>query len=407
MKNTLQKQVRGTWSKEENALLIELAHEKDYKGWNLIATQINEKCGGTKTGKQCRERFRNYANPVLEKSEWKPHEKALFIVLHQVYGNKWSIISHFLNQRSYVAIKNYFYSVIRKAIKCTKRNIVPEGFIKKPEKFYMIFSTLNCILKDYLPSLARNDPLSNGSGKEQVVLNILKERGITNDCIINYQKLMINTFKEKYNLNNLPVEVSFTLKSFNFPSNKAKELIMSQHLYNISPLNNLVRLKILEDEKKESSSSPCPSPVVSKELSKGEVRSDQCGSLNNPSYRTFLCPVPACYPMPYGSGIQPYPPFQMYPPMPYQFLDPNQLGLYPQHGLYYGGSCIPPPYLPLIQPQHSGSVNPASSAKAPIIQVPVTSKHQRSQPAFKIEKIQGLEPANKTKIYSGSLYKMQ
>jgi len=238
---------RGVWNDEESRLLGRLVQQKGQKSWNEIAELLNDQCGTGKTGKQCRERYRNYVDPALEKSEWKPNEKLLFIILYQVYGNQWMVISKLLSSRSDVTIKNYFYRIVRKATKHIKLNEVPLSCIRTAQKFYMIYSLFTCLKEKYLSPLKPSSKLAKRSSKEKIVLNILKERGVTEQGLTKFQEKMIEEFK-KYSTIKLPLEVSLSLKDFELSKSKASEVIMKHNVYNTAPLNELVVIFLSQED---------------------------------------------------------------------------------------------------------------------------------------------------------------
>ena len=238
------KKGRGIWSEEENKHLISLAKGKQRMSWNEIGTEVSKHCETQKSGKQCRERYRNYADPSLETSEWKPQEKLLFLVLHKFYGNQWSNIAKHMNQRSDVVVKNYFYSIARKALKLYKTSSVPASLLKKPSKFYQVYMILEHIKEHYLPVIEDAPSLLKYSHKEKIILNLLKERGVTEDSITKYEEQLIKKVKESCKASASPHELAVSLEEFNFTYAKAEELVSNDKLYNPAPLNGLIKLQV-------------------------------------------------------------------------------------------------------------------------------------------------------------------
>ena len=347
---------RGIWSEEENNYLSELAKKKSVMSWNEIAKCLNEKYGNSKSGKQCRERYRNYGNPELETSEWRPQEKLLFMILHQLYGNQWTKIAKRLTLRSDVAIKNYYYCIIRKATKLLKFSTIPPSIIRKPEKFYLIFSTLKSIQRNYLSNDKYPSEGSKYNSKEKIILNILNERKVTEEVIVNYQNLMMENFRERYQSVTLPVDVNISLEYFNFSEKKAKELITNKGLYNLPPLNQLMIVNINETSK---TNNPKPFTVQTPPKAK---ENQQKNDFNHSSYGAPICLSQNSPALSYAPETSQYPHLQFLPSPPISYMNPGFYNFpsYPQAGFYLSGNFLPQVSTPFFQPICSPPIIPAN-----------------------------------------------
>jgi len=59
---------KSMWTEEEDKLLRELAQKHGTKSWRDISNYFNKMFPNSKrTGKQCRDRWRNYINPDINK----------------------------------------------------------------------------------------------------------------------------------------------------------------------------------------------------------------------------------------------------------------------------------------------------------------------------------------------------
>lgn len=155
-----QKIKKGQWTLKEDELLKKWVKENGPKYW--------DKCGeffGNRTGKQCREHWLNCLSPDLLKTQWNPKEDFKIFYLYNKCNGSWKEISKFFDGRNENAIKNRFFSQLRKIaikhlnqdekklFKNTKLNDLRNKYFKE---------TFKCCLKElfYVTKMNKNEFLS-------------------------------------------------------------------------------------------------------------------------------------------------------------------------------------------------------------------------------------------------------
>eukprot|EP00744_Colponema_vietnamica_P001441 GILI01002385.1.p1 GENE.GILI01002385.1~~GILI01002385.1.p1 ORF type:complete len:517 (-),score=176.57 GILI01002385.1:320-1870(-) len=101
--------IKGPWTLQEDAILRAWVEKEGAKKWAQAAALIPGR-----SGKQCRERWFNHLNPEVKKGNWTPEEDSLIFELYQKLGSHWSEIATHFEGRTENAIKNRFYSTLRR-----------------------------------------------------------------------------------------------------------------------------------------------------------------------------------------------------------------------------------------------------------------------------------------------------
>jgi hypothetical protein len=145
---------------------------------------------GTRSGKQCRERYVNQLDPHIRKSEWTHEEDAIIKKLHHQVGKKWCRFMDQLPGRSDNAIKNRYHIIsknnyadhnrtaARKAFEAEREapalsaaNVptvfAPETNQVKLERFRSARNLLNEKIKNLLLEQAAEDPRSESQGRNR------------------------------------------------------------------------------------------------------------------------------------------------------------------------------------------------------------------------------------------------
>jgi hypothetical protein len=130
---------RTLWTEEESEALLkvvdDIINEKCKINWTIVADRLNKLLTekglitSVKTGKQCRERWKNLLNPISKKNPWLKEEEEVLFRLNKSLGNKWTEIALYFKNRSDNDVKNHYYVSLRKRINYLRKELIVDGYI--------------------------------------------------------------------------------------------------------------------------------------------------------------------------------------------------------------------------------------------------------------------------------------
>lgn len=103
------KNIRHSFTDKEDEQIKKLVLEYGEHDWKTISDNL-----GTRTPRQCRERYRNYLMPGIVNGPWTVDDDMLLYSKYLEIGPHWTIISQFFPSRSEINIKNRWAALSNK-----------------------------------------------------------------------------------------------------------------------------------------------------------------------------------------------------------------------------------------------------------------------------------------------------
>ncbi|GMJ02677.1 hypothetical protein HRI_003936900 [Hibiscus trionum] len=103
---------KGLWSEEEDRILMDYVRKHGKGKWN----RIPKVTGLKRCGKSCRLRWLNYLNPGVKRGGFSDQEDDLIIRLHNLLGNRWSLIAGRVPGRTDNQVKNHWNTHLSKKL---------------------------------------------------------------------------------------------------------------------------------------------------------------------------------------------------------------------------------------------------------------------------------------------------
>ena len=105
------KKIKGFWKHEEDEKLIAAVKETNPCVWEIVASKVPGR-----TPIQCKERWLYRLHPDVNKAKFEKWEDDLIIKERKKMGNSWTYIATKLKGRTALAVKNRWYSILRKEV---------------------------------------------------------------------------------------------------------------------------------------------------------------------------------------------------------------------------------------------------------------------------------------------------
>ncbi|KAK8650917.1 hypothetical protein V6N13_140538 [Hibiscus sabdariffa] len=120
---------KGAWTEEEDTLLKKCIEKYGEGTWH----QVPSRAGLNRCRKSCRLRWLNYLNPNIKRGAFAADEVDLIIRLHNLLGNRWSLIAGRLPGRTANDVKNYWNNhLLMKKVNPSDKDSDPKSYLNPP-----------------------------------------------------------------------------------------------------------------------------------------------------------------------------------------------------------------------------------------------------------------------------------
>lgn len=153
------KLVKGSWTAQEDRVITDYVQAHGDKDWAKLALLLPGR-----TGKQCRERFKNHLDTSVNRQPWSDDEDNLLIELHTKFGNAWTKLATFFDGRTDNCVKNRWNSTIKKRLERMEKGeplVMKRG--RKPKVTIPVPSIKSDESSDYVhsPASCCSSPISH------------------------------------------------------------------------------------------------------------------------------------------------------------------------------------------------------------------------------------------------------
>ncbi|XP_028778312.1 transcription factor WER-like [Neltuma alba] len=171
---------KGLWNSQEDKILMEYVKQHGVGKWNRIAKVTGLK----RCGKSCRMRWMNYLSPNVKRGDFSEEEDDLIIRLHNLLGNRWSLIAGRVPGRTDNQVKNHWNTHLSKKLGVNRKGKTKVCQPQKPP------STES----NEIASNIASNPFKEASncGQEGEIGKSLQENSLSREDFIGMQEIMMS-----------------------------------------------------------------------------------------------------------------------------------------------------------------------------------------------------------------------
>ncbi|KAK2663776.1 hypothetical protein Ddye_002350 [Dipteronia dyeriana] len=145
---------KGLWTVEEDKILTDYIRLHGKGKWNRVAKVTGLK----RCGKSCRLRWINYLSPNVKRGNFSQEEDDLIIRLHNLLGNRWSLIAGRVPGRTDNQVKNHWNTHLSKKVGARRKG---KGKVGDSSQ------ALSKSLGENLTTLSKSDFTQSPDGNEE------------------------------------------------------------------------------------------------------------------------------------------------------------------------------------------------------------------------------------------------